>query len=62
MKILDIFWRKSTGIYRKKQAHRDLINDFDWLGKSKRPPCKTLRVWTKNEENFEKYKVYFEIF
>ena len=48
MKILDIFWRKSTGIYRKKQVHRDLMNDFDWAGKDKQAACKTLRVWTKN--------------
>ena len=48
------FWRKSTGICIKKQDHRDMMNDFDWAGKSKQPACKTLGVWTKNEENFEK--------
>ena len=62
MKILDIFLRKSTGIYRKKQDHRDLMNDFDWAGKSKQGACKTRRVWTKNEENFEKFQANFEIF
>ena len=62
MKILDIFWGKSTGIYRKKQDHRDLMNDSDWAGKSKQPACKTLRVWTKNEQNFENFQENFEIF
>ena len=46
----------------KKQDHRDLINDFDWAGKSKQPTCKNLRVWTKNEENFEKFQENCEIF
>ena len=59
MKILDIFWRKA---YRKKQDHRDLMNDFDWAGKSKQPACKTLRVLTKNEENFENFQENIEIF
>ena len=54
--------RKSTGIYRKKQVHRDLMNDFDWAGKDKQVACKTLRVWTKNEENFEKFQEDFEFF
>ena len=62
MKILDIFLRKSTGIKRKKQDGRDLMNDFDWAGKTKQPACKTLRVWTKNEENFETFQQIFEIF
>ena len=44
------------------QDHPDLINDFNWAGKSKQPACKTLRVWTKNEENFEKFQENFEIF
>ena len=44
------------------QDHRDLMNDFDWAGKSKQPACKTLRVWTKNEDNFEKFQENFEIF
>ena len=38
------------------------MNDFDWAGKSKQPACKNLRVWTKNEENFEKFQENFEIF
>ena len=62
MKILDIFWRKSIGIYRKKQDHRDLMNDFDWADKSKQLACKTLLVCTKNEENFEKSQENFDIF
>ena len=62
MKILDIFWSKSTGIYRKMHAHQDSMNDFDWAGKTKPPACKTLRVWTKYEENFEKIQENFEIF
>ena len=44
------------------QDHRDLMNDFDWAGKTKQPACKTLRVWTKNEENFENFQENFEIF
>ena len=62
MKILDIFWRKSTGIYRKKQDHRDLMNDLDWADKTKQAAFKTLRVWTKNEENVENFQENFEIF
>ena len=54
--------RKSTGFYRKMQANRDLMDDFDWPGKSKQCACKTCRVWTKNEENFEKFQENFEIF
>ena len=42
--------------------HQHLKNDFHWAGKSKQPTCKTLRVWTKNEENLEKFQENFEIF
>ena len=38
------------------------MNEFDWAGKSKPPACKTLRVWTKNEEHFEKFQEKVEIF
>ena len=35
------FWRKSTGICRKMQAHQDLMNDFDWAQiKLSNPPAK----------------------
>ena len=44
------------------QPHRDLINDFNWAAKLKPPACKTLRVWTNDEENFEKSQANFEIF
>ena len=44
------------------QDHQDLINDFNWAGKIKQAACKTLRVWIKNEENFEKFQENFEIF
>ena len=44
------------------QDNRDLMNDFDWTGKTKQPACKTLRVCTKNEENFENFQENFEIF
>ena len=40
----------------------DLRNDFHWAGKIKQPACKTLRVWTKSEENFEIFQEKFEIF
>ena len=36
-------------------AQQDLMNAFDWAGKTKQPACRTLRVWTKNEENFENF-------
>ena len=29
------------------------MNDFDWAGNTKQAACKSLRVSTKNEENFE---------
>ena len=37
-------------------AHQDLMKDFHWTAKLKQPACKILRVWTKNEENFEKFQ------
>ena len=46
---------------QKKQDHCDLMNDFDCADKSKQPACKTLRVWTKNEDNFENFQENFEI-
>ena len=56
------FCRKSTGIYRKTRAYQNLMIDFDWAGKPKQPACTTLRVWTKNEENYEKFHKNVEIF
>ena len=44
------------------QDHQDLMNDFDCADKTKQSACKTLRVWTKNEENFENFQENFEIF
>ena len=44
------------------QDHQDFRNDFLWAGKIKQPACKTLRFWTKNEENVEKFKENFELF
>ena len=41
------------------QAHRDPMNAFDWADKTKQSTCKTLRVLTKNEENFEKFQENF---
>ena len=43
------------------QDHQDLMNDFDWASKIKQR-VKTLRVWTKNEENFENFQENFAIF
>ena len=42
-------------------AHQDLSKNFHWAGKIKQPACKTLRVRTQNEENFEKFQENFEI-
>ena len=53
--------KESTGICRKMQDHQALMNDFHCAGKAKQPACKTLRVWTKREENFEKFQENFEI-
>ena len=61
MKILEIFGENRLE-FIKKQDHRNLMNDFDWAGKTKQPTCKTLRVMTKNEENFENFQENFEIF
>ena len=44
------------------QEHQDLRNDFHWAGKGKQPACKTLRVWTKSEENFEKFQKTMRFF
>ena len=38
---------------------QDLRNDLNWPDKTKLSTCKALRVWTKNEENFQEN---FEIF
>ena len=38
------------------------MNDFDWEGKCKHRASKTLRVYTKNEENFEIFQENFENF
>ena len=43
-------------------AYQDLMNDFDWAGKTKQPTSKTFCVWTKSEENFENFQENFEIF
>ena len=56
------FWSKSTGMYRKMQDHRDLMNDLDCASKTTQRACKTLRAWTKNQKNFEKFQENFEIF
>ena len=42
--------------------HQDVMNDFDWAGKTKQSACKTLRVWTKSEANLENFQENFEIF
>ena len=44
------------------QDHQGLMTDFDWEGKSKQPACKTLRVWSKREENSEKFRENSELF
>ena len=36
------------------------MKDFDWADKTKQSACKTLRAWTKNEENFERFQENFE--
>ena len=44
------------------KEHQHLKNDFHRAGKSKKSASKILRVWTKNEENSEKFQENFEIF
>ena len=44
------------------QDPQELRNDLHWAGKAKQPACKTLRVWTIREENFETFQESFEIF
>ena len=56
MKILEIFGENRLEFIEKCKIHRDLMNDFDWAGKTKQPSCKTLRVWTKSEENSETFQ------
>ena len=63
MKILDIFWRKSTGFYSKMQDHRDLMNDFDWAGKTKQPATKLFAFgpkMTRIEKIFKKILRFFD--
>ena len=42
--------------------HHHLKKDFHRAGKSKKGACKALRVWTKNEVNFEKFQENFKMF
>ena len=56
------FWRKSTAICPKMKDHQDLKNDFHRTGKIKKPAYKFMRIWTKNQENFERFQENFEIF
>ena len=44
------------------QDPRDLMYDFDGAGKTLQQPTKTLRDWSKSEENFEKFQDNLEIF
>ena len=44
----------------KDQQH--LKKDFHRACKIKKPVYNTLRVWTKNEENFEKFQETFRFF
>ena len=53
-------WRLSTEICRKMKDHQQVKNVLHRAGKVKTPACKikksvckTLRVGTKNEDNFE---------
>ena len=63
MKILEILGEdRSTGIYRQMPDHQELMNAFHWDGKRKQSACNILRIWTKNEETFEKFQENFEIF
>ena len=61
MKILE-FCGENRLEFVKMQDHQDLMNDFHWTGKSKQPACKTLRFWTKREENSENFQENLEIF
>ena len=44
------------------EDHQNYKNYFHRAGKIKKPACKILRVWTKNEDNFENCQETFEIF
>ena len=43
-------------------AYQDLLNAFDWADKTQQPKCKSLRVWTNNEDSLVKFQENFEIF
>ena len=62
MKILEIFEENRLKFVEKMKDHRHLKKDFHWAGKVKKAAGKILRVWTKNEENFEKVQANFENF
>ena len=44
------------------QDNRDLMNDFDWAGKTKQGVFKIWRVWTKNEEILKIFKKILRFF
>ena len=55
MKILEIFEENRLKFVEKMKDHRHLKKDFHWAGKVKKAAGKILRVWTKNEENFDNF-------
>ena len=63
MKILEnSSWRKSTGIYRKKQDPRDLMNDFDWGGRTKQRACKHCAFGPKMKRILKIFKKILRFF
>ena len=59
MKIVEVFEENRLTFIEKSRIIEILMNDFDCAAKTKQTACKTLRVWTKNEENFEIFQENF---
>ena len=52
MQILETFGENRLEIVENERSST-VKNDFHRGGIFKKPACKSFRVWTKNEENFE---------
>ena len=43
-------------------VHQDLMDDFDWEGKTKQHACRILRVWTKMKNILKDFKKILRFF
>ena len=56
------FGEKSTEICRKMKDHQQVMNDFHKSTKIQKATPKTLRVLSKNEKDFQNFKIILRLF